>query len=101
MATLTETKVIQLPQGEATVFGTIALDSSYPTGGEVFDAPGDLGYHDLVITGTTAGYALTWDKANQKLMAWQQSAATSALTQVPNATDLSAVSVSYVAWRPF
>lgn len=100
MATLTEEKVIDIGQSEVLVTGSIALDSSYPTGGEAFDAPGDLGYHDLWITGTAAGYLATWDKTNQKLIAYQQSAATSALTQVPNATDLSAVAVRFCALRP-
>lgn len=97
--TLTENKVIPIGQSEAIVFGTIAFDSSYPTGGEAVDAPGDSGYHHLQV-GPAGGYVGYWDKANQKLIAYQQSAATSALTQVPNTTDLSAVSFPFIGLRP-
>jgi hypothetical protein len=100
MATLTETDAIPIGQSRALCFGTFAFDSSYPTGGEAFDAAGDIGYTRLWITSATTGYAATLDRANQKIMMWQQSAATSALTQVPNTTDLSAVTVEYAAIRP-
>lgn len=100
MATLTENKAIPIGQGRALCFGTLAFDSSYPTGGEVVDATGDLGYSDFWITGTTAGYLASWDPATQALLMYQQSAATSALTQVPNATNLATVSVGYGAIRP-
>lgn len=99
-AVLVEEKVIPIGQGEALVFGSIAMDNSYVTGGEPIDAPGDLGYHDLAISGATGGYQGSWDKTNQKLLAYQQSAATSALTQVPNATDLSAVAFRFIGLRP-
>jgi hypothetical protein len=97
--TLNEEKVISVGQSEALVFGTIAFDSSYPTGGEAVDAPGDNGYHHLLV-GAAGGYVGYWDRSNQKLIAYQQSAATSALTQVPNTTDLSAVTFPFIAYRP-
>jgi hypothetical protein len=99
-AVLVEEKVIPIGQGEALVFGTITMDASYATGGEAIDAPGDIGYHDLAISGNAAGYLATWDRTNQKLLAYQQSAATSALTQVPSTTDLSAVSFRFIGLRP-
>src|SRR4051812_13652486 len=98
--TLTEAKAIPIGQGQALCFGTLLFDSSYPTGGEVIDATGDLGYSDFWITGTSSGYLASWAPSTQALIMYQQSAATSALTQVPNATDLSAVTVHYGAIRP-
>lgn len=100
MATLTETSAMSLGQSKALCFGTFAFDSSYPTGGEAFDAAGDVGYDNLWVTSTAAGYLATLDKTNQKIIMYQQSAATSALTEVPNATNLSTVSVGYGATRP-
>lgn len=96
--TLTEEKVIPLAQSEAVVFGTVQFDNSYATGGEAVDAPGDAGYHHLSI-GSQSGYVPSWDRVNQKILVYQQSAATSALTQVPNTTDLSAVTFPFVGWR--
>jgi hypothetical protein len=98
--TLTESKAIPIGQGQALCFGTLLFDSSYPTSGEIIDATGDLGYSDFWVTGTSSGYHGSWDPVNQKLLMYQQSAATSALTQVPNTTDLSAVTVHYGAIRP-
>jgi hypothetical protein len=99
MATLTEEKVIPLGQSEAVVLGTILMDSSYATGGEAIDAPGDLGY-ERWHAGASGGYVPFWDKANQKIMVYRQSAATSALTEVPPTTDLSAVTFYFTAYRP-
>lgn len=100
MATLTETRAIPVGQSEALCFGTVAFDASYPTGGEPIDATGDIGYQELWITGTTGGYQGSWDAANQKLLMYRQTAATGALVEVPNATDLSAVTVHFGAVRP-
>src|SRR5690242_17590658 len=99
MATLNEEKVVQIGQSEALVFGTIVMDSSYATGGEAIDAPGDLGYHHA-MAGAAGGYVPYWDRANQKIQAFRQSAATSALTEVPNATDLSATTFPFIGIRP-
>lgn len=100
MATLTENKAIPIGQDTALCFGTLAFDSSYPTGGEVVDAVGDIGYTDLWVTGASSGYLGSWVQSTQALQMYRQSAATSALTEVPNATDLSAVTVHYAAVRP-
>jgi hypothetical protein len=76
---------------------TITLDSSYVTGGEPVTF-GDLGISRLeaIIPNTrNAGYLATWDGSltAPKIKMFQQSAATGALTEVPNATNLATVVV--------
>lgn len=75
------------------VIATVTFDSSYPTGGEALSA-NDLGLASLdFVSATTDGnYAVTWDKAAGKLKAY-----VAAGTQVPNATDLSAIAVRILA----
>lgn len=89
------------------VFGTFDLDTSYPTGGYDISAlfsefkleANAANLHLMVMP--RAGYQFDVDYTNKKLLAYQQSAATSALTQVPNATNLSAVTgVRYAAFAP-
>jgi hypothetical protein len=98
--TLTESKAIPIGQGQALCFGTLLFDSSVSDGrrGDRRDRRsrllGFLGHgHELGLSGVVG-------PEHQKLMMYQQSAATSALTQVPNTTDLSAVTVHYGAIRP-
>jgi hypothetical protein len=84
------------------VIGTINFDSSYPTGGEAFPmaAIGALSLAALIVLPKN-GYQFAWDgnRTAPKVIAYQQSAATGALTQVPNTTDLSAVTaVQFVAY---
>lgn len=98
MASVVEETVISIGQSRALVFGTISFDSSYPTGGEAIDAPGDVGY-EYALVSPNAGYVGYWDRANQKLLAYQQSAATSALTQVPNATNMATVAFPFIGVR--
>lgn len=78
------------------VTGTVTFDNSYLTGGETFTAR-DFGLDliEHVSVESRAGYLISWNGSVSAptLLAHQQSAATGALTQVPNATDLSAVSV--------
>lgn len=72
---------------------TVSLDNSYPTGGYAL-AASDFNFTTLyaVLVSSRAGYQLTWDAANSKLMVFYvTSATTSPLTQVPNATNLSSV----------
>lgn len=99
-ATLVEEVVIPIGQSKALVLGTVTGDSSYPSNGWALDAPGDLGYSKFIPAGGGGGYVGQWDKTNQKLKAFRQSAATSALTEVPNTTDLSAVAFDFIAVRP-
>src|SRR5436853_5232818 len=75
---------------------TIAADSSYPTGGWPltrqtlgFAATADPAFNAQVEN--SSGYVLEYDHTNQKVKAYRQTAATGALAEVPNATDLSAV----------
>lgn len=73
-----------------------AADASYPTGGWAA-APSSLGFAATVdpefhaSVESQGGYLLTYNHGNNTIQAWRQSAATSALTEVPNTTDLSAV----------
>lgn len=84
------------PLGNSTVyFGTIALDNSYPTGGEAVDLGSNERIDRLEVTGGKSGYQFSWDSANQKLIVYQgdnTNAAAAPAVQVPNATDLSALS---------
>lgn len=99
-ATLVEETILDIGQGLALVLGTIKGDASYPTNGYPVDAPGDLGYRKLAPSGATGGYQWSWDKTNQKVIAYRQSAATGALTETAAAVDLSAVTFDFIAIRP-
>lgn len=78
--------------------GTIAMDSSYPTGGEALDPSANTRFDFLLAKGGGAaasglGYQFEWDAANQKLVATygdNNNASDGPLIEVPNATDLSA-----------
>lgn len=80
------------------VIADVTFDSSYLTGGESL-TPSDLGLTavDRIDAGvSTGGYVIVYDHTNSKLMAFQgdnTNAAAAPLIQVPNATNLSAVSV--------
>ena len=74
------------------------LDSSYPTGG--YTSFGDfvktilgteISIVDIQQTTPCGGYKLWWDRANDTLMVYQYPNALGASTEVPNGTDLSAV----------
>lgn len=88
------------------LFGTITLDNSYPTGGYALAGilkDTDTGAESVEwirqLKVELPGYEGRWDRQNQKLLLYQQSAATGALTQVPNATDLSALTnLPFEAW---
>jgi hypothetical protein len=97
MAVTTTRLFEQDNDGIRTVLATVLLDSSYPTGGEAV-VLGDLGLTRVTqaivgaaVNATPTAFVGVWDQTNSKLLAFQQSAATSGLTQVPNATDLSAL----------
>lgn len=98
---LVEQKVIQLTQSEAVVFGTITFDSTYPSGGEVIDAPGDRDYEHLWVTGcATGGYVPVYDNGNRKLKMYSPSTAQATGLTETTTTDLSAQTVSFGAIRP-
>ncbi len=100
--TLTEKKVIQLSNSESDVLGEISFlaADTYATGG--FDVasqiPGSVEYEDA--QGHSAGYVVRYAGAG-KFMLFRQTAATGALVEVPNATDVSAASpIRFRAVRP-
>jgi hypothetical protein len=75
---------------------TFAFTGTYATGGMAFD-PGGLGL-DHPIAGYTvlpqpkAGYVFDYDGAAKKIKAYRQTAATGALAEVANGTDITAAS---------
>lgn len=77
----------------------VALDNSYPTGGYAI-AVAALGaanaktIEGAVIMGGNAaagGYRPMWDNVNGKLVMWRTGAVNAIAEQVPNTTDLSAL----------
>lgn len=73
--------------------GTIALDSSYPTGGETLDVSGNERF-DVLIADSVGGYVFSFVASSQKLLAYvgdNDAGADGVLAQVANTTDLSAV----------
>jgi hypothetical protein len=100
--TLNEQKVIGIGQSESLVFGTITFGAgdTYTTGGFDVSAqvPGSVEYE--VAEGSSKGYLVYYAGAG-KFMLFRQTAATSALVEVPNATDVSAASpINFHAVRP-
>jgi len=89
----------------------VALDSSYPTGGEEVDFSSDFprgldtvwigannsGYHIIVNSGTRAA---KFPVGKCDLGVFQQSAATGPLTECPPGTNLSAVILNVIVKGP-
>jgi hypothetical protein len=74
------------------VIADIALDSSYPTGGEAISASQfGLNSIDFVMPSFSAGYDAEYDHANKKLKMF------TAGSEVTDTTDLSAVTVRVLA----
>lgn len=70
------------------------MSASYATNGDTLPWVGLATQPDCILSGGgDTGYVLSVDHANGKVKAWRQSAATGALQEVPNTTDLSAVVV--------
>ena len=80
--------------GYKAVVKTVALDSSYPTGGESLTAA-MLGLSTVVflIAQPTSGYVFEYNYTDSKLLAYygNYDAADGVLIDVPDTTDLSAV----------
>lgn len=98
-ATATVTKKYGIG-GTATLYvGTIAFDSSYPTGGEAIDVSGNERLE--VVLAQHASYTFEWDQNDQKLkVGWgdYSAAADGAHVEVANTTDISALTaVPFVA----
>lgn len=82
-------------------FGTLTFSTSYATNGETFTVAGfGLSTLDMLdlCEGTGAGRVPEWDRANNKIKLFQQSAATGALTEVVNTNNVSGVSIDYIAY---
>lgn len=79
--------------------GTIAFDSSYPTGGEALSFEGFT--PTAVMVQSSGGYVFSWDSTNAKVLAYYadyDGAADGALIQVANETNLAALTaVQYIA----
>lgn len=93
MATITASETIELGGTFALIVGTIALDSSYPTGGESLDLASNDRV-DYLFASPKSGYSFDWDAANQKLVARYadyDAVADGPLIEVPNTTNLSTV----------
>lgn len=87
----------EVPGSRKESFGTITFDSSYPTGGEAF-TPADFGLSrlDFLYVSGATGYVATWDGSTSapKVLLYRQTAATGALVEVPNATNLTSPQVT-------
>src|SRR5688500_14893048 len=86
------------------VTGTIAFDTSYPTGGESFTSIGDKfagGVPQGIIFESKGGYTFSYDYTNEKVIAyWVDTTVDGAAqAQVANTTDLSSITgVRFLAW---
>lgn len=95
---LTVTTPVAEPLGLACHFRKVAFDSSYPTGGEALTAA-DLGFEDaaanlIVHVPMKSGYMFEYDGTNAKIKAYygdNNNASDGPLIEVPNTTDLSAL----------
>lgn len=94
-AVATVEKTIEIGSTERLVIGTLALDDSYPTGGEAVAIAGIETIDKLFASGY--GYVYEWDRAAQKLEVRQQTdpadggGADVPLVEVGSTDDLSAV----------
>ena len=90
----------EVPGNRKITTATVTFDSSYATGGEAI-ALADLGLLrlDHLVVDAGAGYLAKWDGSTTapKILLYRQTAATSALVEVPNTTDMSAISVKVLA----
>ena len=87
--------------------GTVAFDSSYPTGGEAFNAESETGFSDVFAVqvlpkaGYTFEYVDSATAANRKIKAYwvDTSVDGAAQAEVADTTDLSAVTgVRVIVW---
>lgn len=90
----------EVPGNRKITTATITFDSSYATGGESV-VISDLGLQrlDHLVVDAGAGYLAKWDGSTTapKILLYRQTAATSALVEVPSTTDMSAISVKVLA----
>jgi hypothetical protein len=100
MASVALTIGPEVPGSRKESYGVITFDSSYPTGGEAF-VPSEFGLTRLdwlQVAGAT-GYVAVWDgsTSDPKVLLYRQTAATGALAEVPNTTNVSTVTVRFRA----
>lgn len=96
------------PRAAAVWFGTVDFDASYPTGGEAFNAESESGFSDVFTVqvlpknGYVFEYVDSATAADRKIIARYadyDAAADGALIQVPDTTNLSAVTgVPVIVW---
>lgn len=95
----TVTEALSLGDTKVLYYGTLAFDSSYPTGGEAVDLANNERIDVLIAQGN--GYTFKLDSANQKLIAYQgdnTNAAAAPGIEVANAANLAAVTgVPFIA----
>ena len=84
---------------------TVVLDASYPTGGYTglaakLTAAASRTPTIVAVFAQSSGYVAYWDYANSKLMLFysNSAAADGPMIQVPDTTDLSAVTLSLVVF---
>lgn len=86
----------EVPGSRKEVYATVTFDSSYVTGGEPF-VPAEFGFSrlDWLQVASGNGYLAVWDGSVSapKILLYRQTAATGALAEVPNTTDVSTVVV--------
>lgn len=100
--TTTVTLEIPMQQGYNAYIGTVAFDSSYPTGGEAVDIA-SINERIEWMHASGSGYVCEWDAAAQKLKVRRQKDPANAggadipLPEVANTADLSALTVTFCA----
>lgn len=86
-----------LARGMKIEFGEIAMDSSYPTGGEAITFPAFKSVAAVFIQ-PKGGYVFDYDIDNAKVLAYYAATSANPFNQVSNTADLSALSnVPYLA----
>ena len=90
----------EVPGSRKETIGVSTFDSSYATGGEAVTLS-QLGLTrlDWLNLNAGAGYLPVWDGSTStpKVLLYRQTAATGALVEVPRTTDVSTVTVRFIA----
>lgn len=92
-AVVTTDRDIAIGQTEHLYELQIAMDASYPTGGELIDVDGNTRFSRIVCS-PSGGYVFEFVPSTQKLKAFygdNNNASDGPLIEVPNTTDLSAI----------
>ena len=102
--TITIEQQFYISGGPSIRIGTITFDDSYPTGGEAITAANlnfSGGITNLIAEPSLGGYVPVWDKTNSKIKVLYgdyNNSADGPLIEVPNAADLSTVTVRFIAF---